>query len=240
MLLYIYNNKAFFLFSFLTAITFTISDLSQFSLGFTERTTFKGAFVRKVTSDKVYVGNLFEEKTFDLITKTSDNFYKPSVCACGTACPLIVFDNNNNPTHSVSKNGGNYYVVDLSNNSTQSGSFGIDQLGVYLFDENHAIMGARTSGDGTIASRTYKKIGIDNANDAVIHEIKQNYEIGYIHLSDGQHLIFSQYVNFYYNFIIDEQLNFQYDPWKQIENGKGNRYYGIHQIIEISNSRIIS
>ena len=75
-------------------------------------------------------------------------------------------------------------------------------------------MGARTSGDGSIASRTYKKIGIDNANDAVIHEIKQNYEIGYIHLSDGQHLIFSQYFNFYYNFIIDEQLNFQYDPWK--------------------------
>ena len=240
MLLYIYNNIAFFLFSFLTAITFTISDLSQFSLGFTETATFEGAFVRKVTSDKVYVGNLFEEKTFDIITKTSDNYYKHSVCACGTACPLIVFDNNNNPTHSVSKNGGNYYVVDLSNNNTQSGSFGNDQLGVYLFDENHAIMGARTSEDGEFAYRSLKKIGIDNANDAVIHEIYQNYEIGYIHLSDGQHLIFSQYTYFYYNFIIDAQLNFKYSKWVKISNGKEKGYYGIHYIIEISNSRIIS
>ena len=157
MLVYIYNNIAFFV--FLIIIPFAISELSQYSLGFTETSTFKGAFVRKVTKDKVYVGNLSEEKTFNLVTKATENYYKPSVCACGTACPLIVFDSNNNPTMSVSKNEENYYVVDLSNNYTQIGKFGYNQMGIYLFDESHAIMGARTSTSG-IAYRDFLKINL--------------------------------------------------------------------------------
>ena len=110
--------------------------------------------------------------------------------------------------------------------------------GVHLILDGAALVTGLVVHSNTTIECPNKDCGLflaDNANDAVIHEIQQNYEIGYIHLSDGQHLIFSQYLNFYYNFIIDEQLNFQYDPWKQIKNGKGNRYYGIHQIIEISN-----
>lgn len=236
MLVYIYNNIAFFL--FLIIIPFAISDLSQYSLGFTETSTFKGAFVRKVTKDKVYVGNLSEEKTFNLVTKATENYYKPSVCACGTACPLIVFDSNNNPTMSVSKNEENYYVVDLSNNYTQIGKFGYNQMGIYLFDESHAIIGARTSTSG-IAYRDFLKINLYNINESVVKSIKENEEIGYIHLSDGQHLIFSQYKYFYYNYFVDSNLTYAYSSWEYIA-GKNDGYYGIHQLIEISNSRVMS
>ena len=233
MLVYIYNNIAFFL--FLIIIPFAISDLSQYSLGFTETTTFQGAFVRKVTKDKVYVGNLSEEKTFDLITKTTEKYYKPSVCACGTACPLIVFDSDNNPSHSVSKNGDYYYVVDLSNNYTQSGTFGYNQMGIYLMTDSYVIVGAKLA--DKISS--YKRIGIYNINDVAERQIPQNEEIGYIHLKNGQYLIFSHYSYFYYNFL-DINLNYIFNDWIWIDCGKGDGYYGIHQIIEISNSRIIS
>lgn len=95
--------KIDFIFFLISKLIFIQSNLSSYSLAISDTLSFKGFFVRKVTPNKIYIGNLFEEKTYDLNTNTSEKYYKPCICGTGTACPLIVLDNNSNPTYSVSK-----------------------------------------------------------------------------------------------------------------------------------------
>ena len=115
---------SFFFFHFIK------SDLSSFSLNFEDTSSYKGYFVRKITNTKVYIGNLYQEMTYDINTKTSDNYYIPSLCGEGTSCPLIMMENSI-PTYSVSKKGETYQVVNLSNNNTQSNTFGYNQMGIF-------------------------------------------------------------------------------------------------------------
>lgn len=228
------NLKIKFLFFLIFKLISIKSDLSSYSIGISDTRTYQGYFVRKITPNKIYIGNLFEEKTYDLINKISGKYYKPCICGTGTACPLIVLDSNNNPTYSVSKKGDLIQVIELNYNRTQTSHFGYNMMGIYKMSDTYALVGARTSNSG-IASRGFRAIQLKNINQFYTNDINPNYELGFILLSDSQRLIFSQYSSFYYSFI-DEQVHIY--NWIQISK-KNSDYYGYHQIIEISEKRII-
>lgn len=168
---------------------FIKSDLSSYSIGISDTSTYKGYFVRKITSDKIYIGNLFEEKTYDLTTNISEKYYKPCICGTGTACPLIVFDSNNNPTYSVSKKDAQVQIINLNNNGTQTGDFGYNMMGIYKMSDTYALVGARTSTSGT-AYRAFRAIKLTDITYFYTNDIQYNYELGFILLSDSQRLIF--------------------------------------------------
>ena len=219
--------KIDFIFFLISKLIFIQANLSSYSLGISDTLSFKGFFVRKVTPNKIYIGNLFEEKTYDLNTNTSEKYYKPCICGTGTACPLIVLDNNSNPTYSVSKKEEKIQIINLINNETQTDNFGYNMMGIYRFSENYALVGARRSDLGWFerASRGFRAILLTNISHYYTNDIPSNYELGFIHLKDSQLLIFSQYSYLEYAFI-DKEVKFSGKIYAN--SCKTYGYYGYH------------
>ena len=230
---------SFFFFHFIK------SDLSSFSLNFEDTSSYKGYFVRKITNTKVYIGNLYQEMTYDINTKTSDNYYIPSLCGEGTSCPLIMMENSI-PTYSVSKKGETYQVVNLSNNNTQSNTFGYNQMGIYQLSSEEAVIGAKTSSDSifSAARRDFLKINVNDIYsidpNSDYFNVSQTYELGYILLNDEYILTFSQYsTDLFYYLYLDKSFNQMNDDWVSVTTTKNYGYYGYHQIVELYGLKLL-
>ena len=172
-------------------------------------------------------------------------YYKSSLCGEGTSCPLIMMENSI-PTYSVSKKGETYQVVNLSNNNTQSDTFGYNQMGIYQLSSEQAVIGAKTSSDSifSAARRDFLKINVNDISsidpNRDYFNVSQTYELGYILLNDEYILTFSQYsTDLFYYLFLDKEFNQMNNDWVPVSTTKNYGYYGYHQIVELYGLKLL-
>ena len=105
--------RLFLLVLLIITISNVYSSLTFTQLPLPSTSSFKGMFLRKVTESQIYIGNLYKEIHYDLISNTILKEYSnESLCADGTKCPLLMLDGTT-PTHLISGKDGKVRIVDL-------------------------------------------------------------------------------------------------------------------------------
>ena len=112
---------------------FVICNLSNFKLNIQPTPQFQGFFVRRLTPDHLYFGNIYNDYVYSISSNKFSTQTTRSICANGTACPAVISRSDGFNLIKIS-NSGSY--VEISNDddilNTLSGTSEI--TGVFYLD----------------------------------------------------------------------------------------------------------
>ena len=233
------NKHAFFicLYISLFLVSNVISGLNPVKIQLTN-TGFSGIFLRKINENEFIFGNQYADIRYSLISNSITKTYKHnSICAYGTVCPLLMYDNNGVPNYMVSKQGGTVKVVKLSDETVSTSiDEGKDVKGMTQYDEK--TMFVLTSHKTLAAAKRILKINAETKK--LVDDVQRTYttDAGLTKLSNGQLLMLTyyslsnkSYANFY-----NVNLDLSNEPKMGINFDDS---YGDYHIIEISDQRLI-
>ena len=215
---------------------FVICNLSNFKLNIQPTPQFQGFFVRRLTPDHLYFGNIYNDYVYSISSNKFSTQTTRSICADGTACPAVISRSDGFNLIKISNSEGYIEISNdddilnsLSGNSVMTGVFYLE--GVNLFAVG-------------IPNERYSFYKSDGTNVNSIQISTNN--IGIIATSNTKMLIFiyqtssSLGCTFCYQYYdVTSNTLSGITGWKSLDNNGEVDISNYYQLVKVDNNSII-